>query len=1150
MKANLKKTLVLLLCALTLAHCFPAFVSAAPASGTCGEGVVWSLDGDGVLTVSGSGEMNGDWYSNVLNRTAVRRAVIENGVTGVGDRAFEQCGNLTSVTIPESVTRIGSCAFSYCRGLTSVAIPKSVTEIGKNAFSFCSNLTSVALSARLTAIGDYTFYHCTSLTSVTLPDGVTDVRECAFCSCESLASVTLPDSLKRIGRGAFQRCGALVSVTLPDGMTEIGDHAFAECAALTSIEIPDGVTDVAYMTFSGCGSLASVELPNGLKSIGESAFSDCKSLTAIELPDSLQSVGDGAFGGCRSLSAIRIPDGVTDIGPYTFSGCADLTSVELPDGVTGVGVQAFQGCASLASIALPNGVTSIGDQAFDRCASLASIELPGSVTEIGMETFFNCASLASVTLPNGLTKIGYEAFACCASLASIVIPESVTEVEHRAFSGCTALASIEVSAGNPKYHAAGNCLIDTAAKRVIAGCPNSVIPADDSVYSIGNSAFYNCALLTSIAIPNNVTYIDDWAFGDCGKLTKILLPSKVNRIGKGAFSRCAALKDVYYAGTEGRWKSIRVESGNEPLKNAAVHYRAAAFDAPTDLSVLPTAEKTLTLSWSAVENAARYNVYRYSEAEKAYVRVGASDTAGYVDGGLTVGQRYSYKVRAVWAQDGVTREGSFSADVSATALGTPAAPTDLTVTRTGETALTLCWKMVPGATQYNVYRSGEAQSGYVYLGTSKEIKYVDTGLTVGETCYYKVLAAAKGNGLTFAGPLSEPATGTVTGEISAIHTGCCGDAAVWSFDPVTGELTVSGTGELYGADPDPNVGSVQMPWSYLREQVTSLTVEEGITKLPRWAFKGFTALKAVKLADSITDLGDLSFSGCSALESVNLPKSLTRLYCTFSDCSSLTGEMAIPDNVTVMVTPFRETGVTTVILPKNMRVLTEGAFEDTVSVDTIWAPVGLDEIQSHAFCRSGIVCLIIPDGVKKLGSEMCLSCGSLTTVILPDGIGEIPFNCFGGGNKALKYVRLPSDLEKIGTYAFNGSGLERITVPASVTQIGEHAFDCCESLTDVYFTGTEAQWNAVAIDPSGNDALLNARMHFEAPAEPGFRSGDADGDGVITAGDARTILRAAVGLEPYAQGTVRALNFDFDMDGAVTAGDARLTLRAAVGLKD
>ena len=191
-----KRLLSFVLAVLMIASLLPATALAADIvdSGTCGaEGdgsnLTWTLDSEGVLTISGSGDMYDYGSSDAPWHGRVKSAVIAEGVTSIGEYAFYDCRSLTSVTIPDSVTSIGDDAFNGCESLTSVTIPDSVTSIGGN-----------------------TFRDCISLTSVTIPDSVTSIGGCAFMDCSSLKSVTIPDSVTIIGGSAFSDCDNLTDV--------------------------------------------------------------------------------------------------------------------------------------------------------------------------------------------------------------------------------------------------------------------------------------------------------------------------------------------------------------------------------------------------------------------------------------------------------------------------------------------------------------------------------------------------------------------------------------------------------------------------------------------------------------------------------------------------------------------------------------------------------------------------------------------------------------------------------------------------------------------------------------------------------------------------------------------------------------------------
>lgn len=168
----------------------------AETSGTCGPNLTWHLTDDGVLTISGKGEMydysyrnEAPWGKYNINRI-IKRIIIGDGITTIGSSAFDRCFFLTSVTIPNSVTTIGGFVFSGCSALTSVTIPNSVTEIG-----------------------DYAFTDCRSLTSVTIPNSVTTIGGCAFRVCTNLQKVNIGNSVKTIGTSAFDYCTSITQIS-------------------------------------------------------------------------------------------------------------------------------------------------------------------------------------------------------------------------------------------------------------------------------------------------------------------------------------------------------------------------------------------------------------------------------------------------------------------------------------------------------------------------------------------------------------------------------------------------------------------------------------------------------------------------------------------------------------------------------------------------------------------------------------------------------------------------------------------------------------------------------------------------------------------------------------------------------------------------
>ncbi len=239
-------------------------------------------------------------------------------VTGVKDKSR------SSYTIPDGVTSIGQSAFSECSELTSIIIPDSITSIGGNAFSYCEKLTSIIIPDSVTSIGKEAFYECKNLTKITMQN-VTSIGGDAFSGCSKLTRFTIPDSVTSIEKSLFYDCSALTKIIIPDGVTSIGNWAFSNCSSLNEIIIPDSVTNIGNWAFSRCTCLTELTIPKGVTSIGEGVFSNCKNLSKITIPDSVTSIGDGAFTDCTNLLEITIPDSVINLGKKMFKGCSKLT---------------------------------------------------------------------------------------------------------------------------------------------------------------------------------------------------------------------------------------------------------------------------------------------------------------------------------------------------------------------------------------------------------------------------------------------------------------------------------------------------------------------------------------------------------------------------------------------------------------------------------------------------------------------------------------------------------------------------------------------------------------------------------------------------------------------------------------------------------
>lgn len=287
-----------------------------------------------------------------------------------------------------------------------------------------------------------------------------------------------------------------------------------------------------------------------------------KTVTEITVPDSVTSFDRDAFDGCDDLESITVDennqhyaseDGILynkEKTEIVYVPIAIQGPVTVPGSVTSVGAFSYRN--KLTSVVISEGVTSIDYLAFYMCWELTSISIPDSVTSIDGTAITNCGKLQyteyenAYYLGNDNNPYVWLVNAKSTNITSCSVHEDTKIIKKYAFQGCTKLMNLIVPLGNTKYNsgAGSNCIIETESKTLIAGCQTSVIPADGSVTSIGDGAFYKCSTLTTLAIPSGVTSIGEWAFNECSGLTSVNIPNGVTSIGSYAFRVCTSLTSI------------------------------------------------------------------------------------------------------------------------------------------------------------------------------------------------------------------------------------------------------------------------------------------------------------------------------------------------------------------------------------------------------------------------------------------------------------------------------------------------------------------------------------------------------------------------------------------------------------------------------
>lgn len=277
------------------------FAADIVASGYCGgegdgKNLTWTLDSEGVLTISGLGKMKdyendnknrAPWYSS---RKSLKKLVLKSGITSIGDYAFFDCSNLTGdLKIPSNVHSIGENAFGYCSGFNgSLTIENGVVEIKKYAFYHCKGFTgSLKIPNSVTYIGVYAFYDCAGFTGdLIIGDGVTTIERGAFSGCYRFkGTLKIGNSVTSIGEGAFTSCrGFTGSLIIPDSVTSIGQQAFSFCAGLNgSLIIGNGVTKIQSWAFVNCTGIKKVIIGSGVTSVSNESFIRCNSVSGFYL---------------------------------------------------------------------------------------------------------------------------------------------------------------------------------------------------------------------------------------------------------------------------------------------------------------------------------------------------------------------------------------------------------------------------------------------------------------------------------------------------------------------------------------------------------------------------------------------------------------------------------------------------------------------------------------------------------------------------------------------------------------------------------------------------------------------------------------------------------------------------------------------------
>ena len=739
-------------------------------------------------------------------------------------------------------------------------------------------------------------------------------------------------------------------------------------------------------------------------SIGYEAFRRCYGLTSVTIPNSVTSIGNSAFENCSSLTSVTIPNSVTSIGNGAFYNCSSLTSVTIPNSVTSIGSSAFRECSSLTSISIPNSVNSIGEGVFAWCSSLTSVTIPNSVTSIGWSAFADCSSLTSVTIPNSVTSIGEKAFRNCSNLTSVTIPNSVTSIGNWAFGGCIVLTSITIgdSVTSIGKSAFDSCINLTTLNFNAMNCGDFTYNSLRYEYP----PFYSCPIST-INIGDSVQRIPAYFAYDNDSLTSVTIPNSVNSIGNYAFY------DYY---------RVRVTclASNPPTLGSNVFSASAIITIPmTNFASYASSDwnnyninfEHNGLSYRFTENNI-VAVYRYDETVTSVVIPSSIQCNSTTYSVTSIGNsafRDCSSLTSVTIPNSVTSIGNsaFSGCNSLTSVTIPES-----VTSIGDYAFRGCSSLT--SLNFNAVNCDDFPSyALEHPFYSCPIATINIGDSVQKIPAY------------FAYDNDSLTSLTIPKSITSIGGGAfqnCSSLNNLNFNAVNCD------------DFTYNPSNYEYPPFYSCP-ISTINIGDSVQRIPAYFAYNLDSLTFVTIPNSVTSIGKVAFCSCSNLTSVNIPESVTSIKdSTFLGCSSL-NSVSIPNSVTSIGTDaFRGcSSLTSVSIPNSVTSIGSSAFRDCSSLTSV----------------------SIPNSVTSIGSSAFDNCSSLTTL----NFNAINCSDFSSSYASHPFRNCPISTINIGdsvqripaNFARDISSLTSVTIPNSVTSIGNWAFRDCSSLITLNF---------------------------------------------------------------------------------------------------
>ena len=751
--------------------------------------------------------------------------------------------------------------------------------------------------------------------------------------------------------------------------------------------------------------------------------------------------------GKLTISGTGAMTGKKDYLSYSDS----IRTVVIGEGVTSINWMAFSGCTFLKSITIPSSVTSISTAVFQDCESLTSVTIPNGVTSISDGTFGFCKRLKSITIPGSVTSIGEEAFYACYCLADVYYDGTEAEREQ-----------IEIDANNDELaNATWHCTdTDERTDETIASgtCGDSVTWTLDSAYTLtisgsGAMADYDHddldavpwsayrAKVRSIVIGDGVTSIGNCAFKECTRATSVTIADSVTIIENEAFAFCYSLTEI-------------------TIPENVKQLHGGAFGGSGLMSV--TIPKSVTKIDQAFEGCADLASITVAEGNTVY----RSEGNCLLEGNEVIQGCYTSVIPMSATSIGWN---AFMECIKLTSITIPAGVTSISdqafcdcsglksvkilgdVTSIEERTFQSCTSLTSITVPASLTSIGEC--AFNGCDSLTDVYYGGSELDKAEIDIDEE---------------NDPLTAATWhyGEIpSEIASGTCGTSATWTLDGAY-TLTISGTGAMTDYE-----SSDDQPWYGYRDKIKAVVVEDGITRIGKNSLCELKNAESITIPSGVTTIPSSAFFDDSALTSITISASVTQIGdWAFDCCDALTdvyygGKIAdllkldISDSVGDM-------GESNDCLTAALWHCTDGGY--------------VPESGSYLDGSSFLLYQVDDDGSATIGGYR----GEETALTIPSSLGGHTVTKIG--RQALRFtdivtVSIPSTVTEIGEEAFcECCDLTTVWFSSSVKTIGDCAFGGTSESLEVWFDGLEEERASIDIGED-NEPLTEGNWHYAQP---------------------------------------------------------------------